>query len=98
MVHYDLLVTKTNGHYEAVMLGLPNIHVQAPTRQEVIERARKAASQLLAASELVEVALDIPTLKRTLADFGGMWKDNELFDMFIDSINSYRQELDAKNQ
>lgn len=97
MTQYDLLVTRINGHYEATMIGLPSIHAQAPTRQEAIERAKQVATRLLAASEVIGIELDLPTPTPSLAELGGMWKDNELFDEFINAMNANRREIDARN-
>lgn len=98
MTHYELLVTRTNGHYEATVIGLPMVHSEAPTRQEAIDRARKTAIELLTASEILTFDLETSNQEKTLADLGGLWKNNELFDDFIDAINSYRHEVDEINR
>ncbi len=98
MTHYELLVTRTNGHYEATVIGLPMAHSEAPTRQEAIDRARKTAVELLTAGEILKFDLNMPNHEKTLADLGGMWKNNELFDDFMDAINSNRHEVDEINR
>ena len=97
MMNYDVLITPINGHFQATVIGLPNVTVEAHTRQEVIERVKSAAAEILASSELVKIELEVAPPINALAAFGGMWQENELFDEFISAIQQYRQEVDAHN-
>lgn len=94
-MQYDILVTPVNGHFRGRVIGLSEIVIEAGTRQEVIEQAEREIRQLLAESEIVKIDIEAQSQPHPLAKFAGMWKDDPLFDQFMDAMQSYRAEVDA---
>lgn len=94
-MQYDILVTPINGHFRGRVIGLSEIVIEAPTRQEVIEQIEHEIRQLLAESEIVKLDLDAHNQPHPLAQFAGMWQDDPLFDQFVDAMQRYRAEVDA---
>ena len=94
-VTYPVLLKKTEGGFTATVIGFPNCTVEAPSRNEVIRRAREALVSFISEGELVQMKIESSSLTRSLRDFAGMWADDETFDEFVEAMNTFRQEADA---
>ena len=88
---YDVFVRRTDGMFTAIVLGLPDINVKARSRAEAIRRAQAAADKLLAEGELVRVAAASRSAPRPLADYAGMWADDDTFAEFSAAVADYRK-------
>ena len=95
---YNVLVKRVNGHFTAMVLGLPNLVVEAPTRSEAVNRAQAAVAEMLAEGELIRIEVSPKTSPRPLVSFAGMWADDEFFDDFVAAMDSYRREIDAASR
>ncbi len=83
--------------YTATALAFPGYTVDAPTRDEAIERIYETIVQLLNESEVV--ALEVPTPEPVLAapyaETFGMFRADPTFADFLQEVDAYRQ---ARNQ
>jgi hypothetical protein len=93
---YNVLVKQSNSRFMAIVLGLPQVMVEATTRQGAIQKAHDAAVKFMADSEIVQIEVGKPTIaSRPLASFAGMWADDETFDDFALAMKQYRAVLNS---
>ena len=71
---FPVFIHQNNGHFEATLVGSPDIRVIAPTRERALADMQAALDQRFAAGELV--FLDVPRPKGIMA-IAGMFKDDE---------------------
>lgn len=95
---YNILIRNnpTDG-YTATALAFPGYTVDAPTRDEALERIYETILQLLHESEVV--ALEVPTPEPAFAapyaETFGMFRSDPTFTDFLQEVDAYRQ---ARNQ
>lgn len=93
---YDVLVRyNPEGRYRATVLGWPDCTVEGPSRHEVIQRARQAVVNLLARAELIRIEVKPPRTRSALAQFAGIWAEDDTFDEFVAAMESYRHDVDT---
>ena len=93
---YNVLVKQSNSRFMAIVLGLPQVIVEATTRQDAIQKAHDAAVTFMADSEIVQIDVGKSTIAtRSLSSFAGMWADDETFDDFLLAMKQYRAELNS---
>lgn len=92
---YDVLVKRQRDSFTATVLNLPDCSAEAPTRDEAIERARAAASQMVSEADIVQIELGAPRPKQPFQGFAGMWRSDETFDDFKTAMADYRRQVDA---
>lgn len=88
----EILITPTANGFMATVLGLPECEIEAPTREEAIEKVVAEAETLLANSEIVQIELNGTPKPKS---FAGMWADDKTFDAFIAAMKAYREEVNA---
>jgi len=93
----EVLVTQEQGGFIAMLLGLPGCVVQAPTRDEAIEKVRLRAQNWLTESrpadgEIVQVEIDLPNARERGV---GAFADDETFPEFLAAVKAYRDQIDA---
>ena len=92
----DVLVRREpKGRYRATVLGWPECTVSAPSREEAIERTRQSLVNLLAEAEIIQLDVETHPASSALAQFVGMWSDDETFDQFVASMETSRRQVDA---
>ena len=92
----DVLVRREpQGRYRATVLGWPECTAIAASREEAIERTRQSLVDLLTGAEIVQLDVESEGASSTLAQFAGMWADDETFDQFIAVIESNRRQVDG---
>ena len=81
----------TNG-YIATALAWPQCTVEAPTREEALEKMRTAIAELFSGGEIVEVEVPAPAPKiaATYEEIFGMFRDDPSFEEFVAEVNQYR--------
>ncbi len=92
----EVLISPTESGFAAVVLGLPDSAVEAPTRDEVIEKAKAEVENLLARSEIVQIEVNGQAKSQSSEkrkSFAGMWAKDETFDDFLAAMKAYRAEL-----
>jgi hypothetical protein len=95
-VTVDVLVRReSKGRYRATVLGWPECTASAANREEAIERTRQCVVDLLAEGEIVQLDVETRPASSSLAQFVGMWADDETFDQFVALIETNRREVDA---
>ncbi|MGH9800932.1 MAG: type II toxin-antitoxin system HicB family antitoxin [Blastocatellia bacterium] len=91
----DILVTPTENGFAATVLGLPDCAIEAPTRDEAIEKAKAEAEELITKSEIVRVEINGKIEPKS---FAGMWANDQTFDDFLAAMKAYRAQLDAEEK
>ncbi len=81
--------------YTASILGWPACTVAGATKAEALDRLRQAVSDRLSRVEIVPINVDVSENGHPLAKFAGMFKDDPLFDEFIEEMAAYRRQVDA---
>jgi hypothetical protein len=95
-VTVDVLVRREpKGRYRATVLGWPECTASAASRDEAIERTRQSLVDLLAEAEIIQLDVETRPASSTLAQFVGMWADDETFDQFIAVMETNRRQVDA---
>ena len=92
----DVLVRREpKGQYRATVLGWPECTASAANREEAIERTRQCIVDLLAEGEIVQLDVEMRPASSTLAQFVGMWADDETFEQFVAAMETNRRQVDA---
>jgi len=92
----DVLVRREQkGRYRATVLGWPECTAVAANRDEAIERTRQCVVDLLAEGEIIQLDVETRPASSTLAQFVGMWAEDETFDQFIALMETNRRQVDA---
>jgi hypothetical protein len=73
--------------------GLWGLQIEAPTREEAIQKLRELIGRRLDAGAEV-FGLEIPNAVHPLARFAGMLKDDPLLDSWKDAMVEYRQQAE----
>jgi hypothetical protein len=88
---YSLVVVRPEppGQHTAAVVGLPEIHATAPTREEALEQVRAVLRDWLASGQLVPVELpqDNPWIK-----YAGWAKDDPDYGAYLEELARARQE------
>ena len=90
-----LVRREPKGRYRATVLGWPECTASAPSREEAIERTRQSLVDLLAESEIIQLDIETRPASSALAQFVGMWADDETFDQFAAAMEANRRQVDA---
>lgn len=90
-----LVRREPKGRYRATVLGWPECTASAASRDEAIERTRQSLVDLLAGAEIVQLDVETRPACSTLAQFVGMWADDDTFDQFIALMETNRRQVDA---
>ena len=95
MKYTVLLTEESNGHIQATVPGLPDCIVEAPTRSEALSAIRKAISEILNRTEIVQ--LDVAAepkacgvLRDTPWDWMGAFKNDPTWGELFDDIERQR--------
>ena len=91
----EIWVRPVENGFLATVPGLPGCAVEAPTRDEAIEKARLEVRNLLAEGEIVRVEIDdLPQAKeRVVGIFADV--DDETWNEFLIAMREYRAQVDA---
>lgn len=82
--------------YTASILGWPGCTASGDTKDEALARLRQAIRDRLPRVEIVPIEVDIGDNGHPLAKFAGMFKDDALFDQFLEDMAAYRREVDGE--
>ncbi len=91
----EIWVRPVENGFAATVLGLPGCVVEAPTRDEAIEKARLELYSMLSEGEIVRVEIDdLPQAKeRGVGIFADV--DDETWNEFLAAVKEYREQVDA---
>ena len=95
MTYNAIVEDRKTGGFSAAILGWPGCEVTGATREEALTRLRQAIRERLARVEIVPIEVDVPEGAHPLAQVAGMFKDDQLFDQFVEDMAAYRREVDA---
>jgi hypothetical protein len=82
-----------SGQFTAQLLGLPELHTTAATREEAVEQIRWLLRQQLDSGLLLSV--DIPRENPLMSMFG-FGKDAHDFEGYREEIRKFREEMDRQ--
>jgi hypothetical protein len=84
---------KSPGEYSAQFPGIPELETTASSKDQAIEKLRQLVGAWMASGQLVEteMAQENPLLK-----WFGHAKDDPDFDLYLEEIHRFRQEVDAR--
>lgn len=93
----EVLVEREPQGFTATLLGLPGCIVQAPTRDEAIEKVRLQAQGWLSEGksekgEIVQIEIDLSNARERGV---GVFADDETFPEFLAAMKAYRDQVDA---
>jgi predicted RNase H-like HicB family nuclease len=100
MKMYDVIVERRNGVYRASVPTLPNISVEASSRDEAVANAKKAIEDFFKSAEVTTVAIDVPANEfRPYSKPSDLLRWAALHSRPADEFNEqYQAELDAEKQ
>ena len=81
------------GLFTAQAVGLPEIHATAASREEAIRQVHLVLANWLAEGQLVPIELPPPN---PLLKWFGHAKDDPDFDLYLEEIRRYREEVDQR--
>lgn len=95
------LIHQPSGHYVARVLLWPNVIVEAPSRDEALDRIQDAIrARRQAGVEIVRVAVDEDVAARathTWRKHAGLFPDDDLYQRMLEEIRRGRDEVDASD-
>jgi hypothetical protein len=89
--HLVVVRPEPAGQFTAEAVGLPELRATADSREEAVAQVRKLLDDWLASGQLV--AVEIPQAN-PLTKYFGHAKDDPDFDLYLEEIRRYRQEVD----
>lgn len=95
MTYSILLRSHPSGGYVATALAWPGYMVEAPTKEEALEKIRLVIMEIFAKGEIVEVDIPAPPqpiIPSPYAETFGMFRDDPTFSEFMEEVDKYRQE------
>jgi predicted RNase H-like HicB family nuclease len=93
---YVLIEKDTEGLWKANILGWSDCEARGSTREEALSNLHYVLAARLEKAEIVPLELPLPDTENPWVKFAGMFKDDPLFDEFVEDMATYRRELDAE--
>ena len=92
---YTVMLKEENGHIHATVPGLPECVVEAPTRSEAITTIRKAISEIISRTEIIQVDVSAEPksgglLHDTPWEWFGAFKNDPTWGELFDDIERRR--------
>jgi predicted RNase H-like HicB family nuclease len=91
-----LIEQKTEGKYQALVLGLPECKAEGNSREEVITNISRILGDRLEKAELIPLEIKPPKPEHPWMKFAGMFKDDPQFDEMLEDIQQLRRDRDAE--
>jgi hypothetical protein len=82
--------------YKAQAMAFPNIAAVGATEALAVEQVREQLTERLAGSRLVAIDIAISTAGNPLLELAGKAKDDPDFALYLQEIQRYRQEVEAR--
>jgi hypothetical protein len=82
--------------YTATVLGWTDLVVEAPTKEEALEKVRAELANKLAKGEIISLQIEPANGEHPWMKFAGMWENDPTFDDFLKEIKAYREEVDKE--
>ncbi|HEX9733245.1 MAG TPA: type II toxin-antitoxin system HicB family antitoxin [Thermoanaerobaculia bacterium] len=96
MTYSAIVEDRESAGFTASVLGWPSCTATGATKAEALTRLRQVIRDRLSSVEIVPVEVDVPEDGHPLARFAGMFKNDALFDQFVEDMAAYRREVDAE--
>lgn len=84
------------GGYKAQVVGIPDISAVADTEEQALERVRDQITEWLKSARLVTLEVSAAAPDNPLLRFAGQAKDDPDFALYLEEIQRYRQEVEAR--
>ena len=91
-----LIEKKTEGKYQAVVLGWGECKAEGNSREEVITNISRVVGDRLEKAELISLAIQPPKPEHPWMKFAGMFQDDPQFDEMLEDIQQLRRDRDAE--
>ena len=96
MTYNAIVEDRKTAGYTASILGWPSCTATGATKAEALTRLRQVIRDRLSSVEIVPIEVDVSENGHPLARFAGMFKDDTLFDQFVEDMAAYRRQIDAE--
>jgi hypothetical protein len=83
-----------SGQSTALVLGAPDLHATAATRDEAVEQLRALLQEQVNLGLLL--AVDLPR-KNPLVEWAGSFRDDPTFDEYLEEIRKFREQTDRRD-
>ena len=94
---YQIIIeSESEGTISATLLGWPECKATGKSRAEAVENLGKLVNARLAKAEIVSVKLKSNLSDNPWIRLAGKYKDDPLYDEFLEDMQAYRRELDAE--
>ena len=92
---YTIMLKEDNGHIQATVPALPECVVKAPTRSEAIRTIRKAISDIISRTEIIQIDVNAEPKSGTLLhdtpwEWCGAFKNDSTWGELFDDIECRR--------
>ncbi len=91
-----LIEQKTEGKYQAMVLGWAECQTEGNSREEVITNISTVVDDRLEKAELISLAIQPPKPEHPWMKFAGMYKNDTQFEEVVAFIEEERRQLDAE--
>ncbi|MBD1925503.1 hypothetical protein H6F74_04275 [Trichocoleus sp. FACHB-90] len=96
--YHVLLKNEPEGGVSATLLGWPECKAMGKTPQDAVSRLQDMVNALLAEAEIIPVKIRSTQSDNPWLKLAGKYKDDPLFDEFLENIAAYRRELDTEQE
>jgi predicted RNase H-like HicB family nuclease len=93
---YVLIEKDTEGLWKANILGWSDCEAKGSTREEALSNLHGVLAARLEKAEIVPLESLLPNAENPWLRLAGKYKDDPLFDEFVEDMATYRRELDAE--
>ncbi|BAU11915.1 hypothetical protein LEP3755_24390 [Leptolyngbya sp. NIES-3755] len=98
-MQYQIFVqNRSQQHFIASVLGMPNLVAEGRTEAEAIEKAKSALEEQLATGKLVTI--DLPSRESSEASmkYAGIFEHDSTFDDFMNHLAKIREEANRADE
>lgn len=92
---YDVLLTKKDEKFVARVRQWPEIVIEGETEEKVLAQARADLKALLNEGRIVQLDLEVESDEHSWQQFAGMFADDPDWELFQESMQRYREEIDT---
>jgi hypothetical protein len=96
MQQFVLVQPQPPDGYKAQAVAFPDIAAVAASEALAVEQVREQLTERLAGSRLVAIELTINTATNPLVELAGKARDDPDFALYLQEIQRYRQEVEAR--
>lgn len=96
MTYNAIVEARGTSGFAATVLGWPDCTAKGATKAEALAQLRRAIVERLKGIEIVPLEVELPEAGHPLARLVGMFREDPLYDQFLEDMADYRREIDAE--